>query len=164
MASEYDGQVLEKIRDFFSSCAMSDELAATQERIKGFTAQFSRVTGDRVKDIYATCLRDAEGKGIEVKDLFLFSERYIMVVDDLTADRTASRSFRLFSAKKRISFLKVTTENCEFDGEDRSFGEESRLKLEFATYDNVRLEREAWGPYCPRLARLIRQWVLPNLA
>lgn len=35
------------------------------------------------------------------------------------------------------------------------------VKAECSTPDRMRME--AWGPYCPELARLIKQWILPGL-
>jgi hypothetical protein len=86
-----------------------------------------------------------------------------MLIDDFSTAATESESFRLFSAHKKISSLRVTTDNYEFDADYRTFNENSRLRLEFVTSDNVQMEREARGGYCPRLARLIKQWILPNL-
>jgi hypothetical protein len=160
MRNEYEEEILEKIRDFFApSGAPPKNLIETEERVKGFVDTFSRVTGDKVKDIYATCVSENGEKGIALKDLWVFSERYIMLVD--TFDTV--ESFRLFSARKRISSMRITTEDYDFNCNHDSFRESSRLKLECTTSDHMLVEREARGPYCPRLARLIRLWVLPNL-
>lgn len=164
MISEYDEQVLEKIKEFFSPCGFEEKLSETIACVKGFADRFSRVTGDGVKDFYATCVRESAGNGTRVKDLFLFSERYIMLVDNFEKASTPPHSFQLFSAKKRISSLKLTAENYEFDINNSSFREDSRLKLECTTHDAIHVVREAWGAHCPRLARLVKLWVIPNLA
>jgi hypothetical protein len=163
MTNEYDGQVLEKINDFFSPSLASAGSAGTRERVKSMADRFSRITGEKLKDLYATCDCEDQGKELILRDLWLFSERYIMLIDCLEPRTTDSESFRLFSARKRITSLRVTTDNYEFDGDGRSFNENSRLRLECVTTDNLQIDREARGPYCPRLARLIRQWILPNL-
>jgi len=199
MRNEYEEEVLGKIRDFLAlSGAPTKNLADIEEQVKGVVARFSRITGDKVKDIYATCAAAHGGaeKAILLKDLWVFSERYIMVVDAFDRERSCcapaplergsrsatnsgsflsgkprpeggelhpAESFRLFSARKRISSLRITTENYDFNGNHGSLGESSRLKLEFTTSDGMPVEREARGPYCPHLARLIRLWVLPNL-
>ncbi len=161
--NDYDEQVLEKIRDFFAPSCTPGGMADAHVRVKHFADRFSRITGEKLKDLYATCVCKNEGKELTLKDLWLFSERYIMLIDGF--DRaTGSESFSLFSARKRINSVRVTTQNYEFDSDSQAFREDSRLKLEFATSDNMQIEREAWGPYCPRLARLIRMWILPNLA
>lgn len=158
--NEYDEEILGKIRDFFAlSGAPQKNLIDTEERVKGFVNTFSRVTGDKVRDIYATCVQESGEKSIALKDLWVFSERYIMLVeafDDV-------ESFRLFSARKKISSLRITVEDYDFNGNHGSFRESSRLTLEFTTKDRMLVEREARGAYCPHLARLIRLWVLPNL-
>ena len=160
MRNEYEEEVLGKIRDFFAlSGAPPKNLADIEEQVKSVVDKFSRITGDKVKDIYATCSHGSGEKSIVLKDLWVFSERYIMVVE---AWNTVE-SFRLFSARKRISSLKITTEGYDFNGNHGSFGEGSRLKVEFTTSDGMPVEREARGPYCPHLARLVRLWVLPNL-
>ena len=160
MGQEYDEEILGKIKDFFAlTDAPPKNLLDIQEQVKGFVERFSRITGDKVKDIYATCAHGGEEKSVALKDLWVFSERYIMVVD--TFDK--AESFRLFSARKRISSLRITTEDYDFNGNQGSFSEQSRLKLDFVTSDRMVVEREARGPYCPHLARLIRLWVLPNL-
>ena len=160
MRNDYDEEILEKIRDFFvPSGAPPKNFTEVEQQVKGLLDTFSRVTGDKVRDIFGTCADEGPDKGIAVKDLWLFSERYIMVVDEFDK----RESFRLFSARKRISSLRITTKDYDFNGNDGSFSENSRLKLECMTADRTLVEREARGPYCPRLARLIRLWVLPNL-
>jgi len=160
MRNEYEEEILGKIRDFVAlSGAPPKDLVEIQEQVKGVVDRFSRITGDKVKDIYATCAHGSGEKSIALKDLWVFSERYIMVVDA----PDAVESFRLFSARKRITSLRITTEDYDFNGNHGSLGEGSRLKLEFTTSDRMLVEREARGPYCPHLARLIRLWVLPNL-
>jgi hypothetical protein len=158
--NEYDEDIVEKIKDFFTpSGAPPKNLIDTEERVKGFVDTFSRITGDKVKDIYATCGRENGENCIALKDLWVFSERYIMLVEAF--DKV--ESFRLFSARKKVSSLRITTEDYDFNGNHESFSESSRLTLEFTTSDRMLVEREARGAYCPHLARLIRLWVLPNL-
>jgi len=164
MMNEYDEQVLEKIRDFFAPSGAAGGLFDVHVRVKKFADRFSRITGEKLRDLYATCVCESKEKGFTLQDLWLFSERYIMLVADFDKAVTECESFRLFSAKKRITFLRVTVENYEFDGDLRSFSEGSRLRLKFTTADNMEIEREARGAYCPRLARVIKQWILPNLA
>ena len=162
--NEYDDQVLEKIRDFFSPSGAPERLAEAHVRVKNIVDRFSRITGEKLRDLYATCVSENEDKSLTLQDLWLFSERYIMLIDCFDGTATKSESFRLFSSRKKIGSLRVTTDDYEFDGDYRTFNENSRLRLEFVTSDNIKTEREARGAYCPRLARLIKQWILPNLA
>ena len=163
MINEYDEQVLEKIRDFLSLSGEPKNLANAEERVKRFADTFSRMTGEKLKDLYATCGSGDCEKGFFLRDLWLFSDRYIMLVDGFGETATDTDSFKLFSARKRINSVRVTAEKYDFDSDSRSFQEDSMLRLECMTADNIQINREAHGPYCPRLARVIKQWILPNL-
>ncbi len=162
MGNEYNEQFLEKVKDFFHASAAPRELASAHERIYHFADKFTHMTGDRVKDLYATCVRTNDEAGVAVKDLWLFSGRYTMLVDTFYA-ATDYEAFKLFSAKRKIVSLQIVVKNFEFDGDDESFSDDSTIKLEFVASNNIRIEREAFGPYCPKLARIIKLWALPNL-
>lgn len=155
MTGEYDEEILERIRESFPS----GESAKVLERVLRLLDAFSRITGDKVKDLYATGVHEKGGENAAPKDLLLLSEKHVMLVESFEEPL----SFTLFSTRKRISSIRITAEDYDFDGDYESSRESSRLRVACTTSDGVFIEREAWGPYCAHLSRLIRLWMLPNL-
>jgi hypothetical protein len=154
----YEEQVSSKIEGFFSPSDSQSVTPDLREKIRHAAEEFSRATGDRLTDLYATLIR--QDGAIELKDLWLFSERYIMLIEDF--DKT-SDSFKFYSAKKKITQVRITTHKYSFEGENDEVSDDSLLGLTFVTRDNLQICREAHGQYCPKLAKVIRLWVLPNL-
>jgi hypothetical protein len=158
--SIYDEHASDRIDAFFSPSDASVVSKEVKDKMRDAARRFSRITGERLNDLYANLSRD-EGR-VDVKDLWLISERYVMLVEDFDKE-TGSESVKFFSARKRINQVQITTEQYSFEGEESAFSENSKIAMRCITTDNILIEREATGPYCPKLARVVRLWVLPNL-
>lgn len=151
-----DGQVVDKIGDFFSVSETLRRMVSTKGKVKKLTDRFSSLTGAKLENLYITY--SYEGDVLKLKDLWLFSKKCVMVVDNfeqIKFEPKKEESLRFFSITKKISQIKVTSSECKFGVDDVCF-DNSTLKLDCTTSDNIPIVLEAWGYHCPILATIIK--------
>ncbi len=112
---------------------------------------------EELKRIFISNYKETNGKD-QFKDLWLFSDNYLVEVLNFNKKETLKLEITIFS--KNIQSISIETNNINFSQKAKK---DSKLNIKFYTISDFTCDQVAYGRNCDVLISIYKKYVKPNI-
>lgn len=125
--------------------------------VKEIFSQGKVLCPEELKTIFISNYKETDGKE-QFKDLWLFSDNYVIEAMNFSKQETPKLEMTIFS--NNIQAVAFETNNLDFSQKAK---DDSRLHVEFYTFNNFSCDQIASGRNCDALMSIYKKYIKNNL-
>jgi hypothetical protein len=126
------------------------------QRTKEIFSQGKVLCPEELKAIFISNYKETDGKE-QFKDLWLFSDNYVIEVLNFSKQETPKLEMTIFS--NNIQAVAFETNNLDFSQKAK---DDSRLHVDFYTFNNFSCDQIASGRNCDALMSIYKKYIKNN--